>query len=157
MKATTTTQRRAAIADVHRMKAIAAMSDEDYRAMLASYGVEHSTELSDAQLSDLRGRMHQLTDAENAVRLHAWSDDTLRKANVWRKRVYAVIGSWLTASGYQNTAQAIRTVACRAAHRKRFANITPSELKQIYHSWKKKEATIKGVMAEKQALEICLN
>ena len=144
MKATTTTQRRAAIADVHRMKAIAAMSDEDYRAMLASYGVEHSTELSDAQLSDLRGRMHQLTDGA------ARADERAS----WMKRVWCVVGTWLRANGWKDDSAAIRTVICRAARKKSTREITLSHLKQIYHAWKVKCEQTEAAKTVKRSLEI---
>lgn len=126
----TNSNRRKAIADIHRMKTLLGMSDDEYRVMLSAWGVNSSKDLDDKGLASLRYAMHEKTLA-----LHESSSKTL---DVWRKRVYGVVGKWLDTCGYTNNAQAIRTIVCRATQRDNFNKIPASELKQVYHSWSRK-------------------
>jgi hypothetical protein len=60
-------------------------------------------------------------------------------ADAWRKRVMASIGGWLRACGTQHTPEAIKAIACRAAQRKAFNDITLSELRAIYAEFNNKQ------------------
>ncbi|MEE1346785.1 MAG: phage protein GemA/Gp16 family protein [Bacteroidales bacterium] len=133
--------RRAALADIHRMKSVLCMSDEDWRAFLAQWRVESSKDLTDDQLKELRHRLHDITDPRQTATGRAEADSKATDIIRWRKRVYGVIGAWLREGHYKSDAAAIRTVACRATRRDDFNQISLSELKQLYHSWCKKRET----------------
>jgi hypothetical protein len=60
-------------------------------------------------------------------------------ADTWRKRVMASIGGWLRACGTQHTAEAIKSIACRAAQRTAFNDISLSELRAIYAEFNNKQ------------------
>lgn len=131
------TRRRAAIADIHRMKALLGLTDDAYRQMLSGWGVGSSALMTDAQLAELRTRLHDLTDPRTS-RTGRVSGKHDSEMILWRRRVYAVVGQWLHAMGYPPTAQAIRTTVCRATHADSFNSVSLSQLKQVYHSWCRK-------------------
>lgn len=147
--------RRSALADIHRMKALAAMTDEDYRALLSGFGVESAKDLDGDGLQAVRRALRNIVEPKTKNERRMKRGEDLVK---WRRMVYGVIGKWLKDCGYQNDSCAIRTVACRAAHRDEFNDITLSQLKQLYHSWKHKCEIAQEVAAMKQMLEpICMN
>ena len=146
--------RRAAIRDIHCRISALGMDDEEYREMLeAAYGARSSKELTTAELRDLRARLRQAMGDE----IPAKDEKALRQQEEltkWRRRVYAVIAEWLRTMGYGASTEAIRTIACRAARREAFCDITLSQLKQIYHSWTAKRQTAAAAEETKALLSI---
>ena len=67
-----------------------------------------------------------------------WSDKA-DAMDTWRKRVMAAVGGWLRACGTAHTAETIKAIACRAAQRKSFNDITLSELRAIYAEFNNKQ------------------
>ena len=67
-----------------------------------------------------------------------WADKA-DAMDTWRKRVMASIGGWLRACDTQHTAETIKAIACRAAQRKAFNDITLSELRAIYAEFLNKQ------------------
>jgi hypothetical protein len=63
--------------------------------------------------------------------------------DVWRKRVMASVGGWLTACGTQHTADTIKSIAARAAQRTAFNDITLSELRALYYEFLNKQKVAK--------------
>lgn len=130
--------RRAALADIHRMKSIIGLDREAWEDFLRPWGVRSSKDLSDSDLADIRRRLHEITDKEAA------SQADYQRAK-WSRRVYGVIAEWLARAGYRHDSEAIRTVACRAARVSDFNAIPLSKLRQIYMSWTAKTRTARDV------------
>ncbi len=143
MKATTTSERHTALADIHRMKNVLCMTDEDWRTFLAQWRVESSKELTNSALHEVRLMLHGMTDSP--------TDDERTR---WMRRVWSVVGSWLRANGWKNDNDAIRTVVCRAARKKSTREITLGHLKQIYYAWRAKSEQTATAQAVKQSLDI---
>jgi hypothetical protein len=63
--------------------------------------------------------------------------------DLWRKRAMASIGGWLQNCGTSHTVDTIKAIACRAASRKAFNEITLSELRAIYYEFVNKQKIAK--------------
>lgn len=141
--------RRAALADIHRMRSVIGLDREAWEDFLRPWGVTSSKDLAASDLADVRRRLHQITDS-----------DTRRQADYqrekWAKRVYGVIGEWLAHAGYRHDSEAIRTVACRAARVDNFNAIPLSKLRQIYGSWTAKVRTARNVDSLMDAIDPAL-
>ena len=59
--------------------------------------------------------------------------------NMWRKRVMASIGGWLRLCRTEHTPELIKAIACRAAKKTNFNDITLSELRAIYAEFLNKQ------------------
>jgi hypothetical protein len=117
-------------------------------AILHSYGVESSRDLS----------VHDLMDICDKLTMQA--DPKLKELDVWRKRVMAAIGGWLRATGGEENAAYIKSVACRAARRERFNDIPPAELRNVYNEFLNKRKThdrVNTIDAERVLGVISLN
>lgn len=137
-------ERRLALADIHRIKNTRGISDENWRLMLTSYGVESSADLPLGQLRLFRRRLHEMFADE----VHC--DERAK----WLKRVYGVVGKWLRDNGWKDDSEAIRTVICRAARKKALRSIELSHLKQIYYAWKAKSEQVEAASLVKRSMEI---
>lgn len=71
----------------------------------------------------------------NAITQNSHSGDF----DKWRKRVMAAIGGWLKLCNTEHTSQAIYAIACRAAKKSHFNEITLSELRAIYAEFNNKQ------------------
>ncbi|MDR3350728.1 MAG: hypothetical protein LBN98_03640 [Prevotellaceae bacterium] len=65
--------------------------------------------------------------------------------DLWRKRVMASIGRWLQLCNTEHTADMIKAIACRAAQRKAFNDITLSELRAVYYEFLNKQKVAKRI------------
>ncbi|MDR3132542.1 MAG: hypothetical protein LBU42_00765 [Prevotellaceae bacterium] len=92
--------------------------------------------MSDAEFGMMLSTMEGFIKA-NTLAAHAPDMDA------WRKRVMASIGGWLRACGTQHTPDSIKAIACRAAQRKAFNDITLSELRAIYAEFLNKQKAAK--------------
>jgi hypothetical protein len=99
---------------------------ERKRDMVNSYGKESTTELTLAELRDLT----------NKVKSHLNEVDD--EANKWRKRVMAAIGAWLRSTQQTESADYIKSIACRAAGADSFNRITTPALRRIYAEFGRK-------------------
>lgn len=106
---------------------------EGKRAMLASYGVESSRDLSAHELLDL---CHKLE-----MQLHP---DEAEK-DKWRKRLMAAIGGWLKALKRQQNPTVIKAIACRAAQADDFNKISKERLVSLYNAFSKKQKDLQFV------------
>jgi hypothetical protein len=59
--------------------------------------------------------------------------------DTWRKRVMASISGWLRLCKTTHTPKTIKAIACRAAQREAFNDITLSELRAIYAEFLNKQ------------------
>lgn len=131
--------RRAALADIHRMKNIVGLDGEEWVEMLrAGWGVSSSKDLPDAELDELRRRLRDITDPRLSASGRAGAADKMGDVVLWRRRVWAVATEWLKRGGWRSDAEAVRTLVCRATRRPDFNQVSLSELRQFYHSWSRK-------------------
>lgn len=134
-----TPERRAALADIHRMKNIVGLDGDEWAEMLrAGWGVSSSKDLPDAELGELRRRLHDITDARRSASGRAGAADKMGDIVRWRRRVWAVAAEWLERCGWRSDPEAVRTLVCRATRRPEFNEVSLSELRQFYHSWSRK-------------------
>ena len=109
------------------------MSDDDRRAMLlANYGVESTFAMGAAQMDELiRALDTKLCDSRGVVSMANEMDKL-------RKRLMGIIGRWLRAVGYSESAEMIKAVACRAAGKKTFNAIPADRLRSLYGAFSKR-------------------
>lgn len=65
--------------------------------------------------------------------------------NIWRKRLIASIGGWLTATGKQGGLEMIKAIACRAAQKDDFNAIPKQQLVSLYNAFVQKQKDLKTV------------
>ena len=65
-----------------------------------------------------------------------------------RKGVIKAIFRWFELRGQQPTMEYVKGVACRAAGKERFNDISPAELTRIYAEFCKKQRTVEAMMPE---------
>lgn len=102
-------------------------SEAAKEAILSSYGVESTKELSNSQL----------TEACNG--LHLTLNPKLQEEEKWRGRLMASIGAWLRAMGKKENSTIIKGIACRAARKESFSEIKIDQLRSLYNSFNKKK------------------
>ena len=99
------------------------MSESDKEALLSSYGVESSKELTDRDLIDI---INKLTSKESY------------EADQWRKRVMASIGAWLRSQNREDNANYIKAIACQATGYSNFNKIPINRLVAVYYEFIRK-------------------
>lgn len=65
--------------------------------------------------------------------------------NVWRKRLIASIGGWLTLTGRQGGLEMIKGIACRAAQKDDFNAIPKQQLVSLYNAFLQRQKDFKTV------------
>lgn len=112
----------------------AGINNEGKRTMLAAYGVESSKDLTAYELIELCSKLDQYINPE------------LHGANVWRKRLIAAIGRYLTAMGKNgNDMSTITAIACRAAKSDSFNRIPKDRLISLYNAFNKRTRDLQAV------------
>jgi len=109
-------------------------------AILESFGVESSRELSDE-------------DLQHAI------DGLTGEADKWRKRVIAAIFGWCKATGTEASLDYVKAIACRSTGYDNFNKIPVSRLRDQYYGWIKNSRTRASVAEFKEQvlahLEAC--
>lgn len=101
-------------------------------ALLSSYGVESSKDLTVYELTELCGK------------LDLRANPKANQADIWRKRLIAAINGYLTAAGKRNiNINEIKAIACRAAKTDNFNHIPLERLKSLYNAFKNQEKDFK--------------
>ena len=120
-------EQRKALKHFHALCGELRLSTEDKRAIVEGAGADSSADLP-------------------AWKLQAICENLKRRANpkaagmdALRKRVMGAVGSWLTAAGYTNNAEMIKTIACRASGYDRFNAIPVGRLHNLYHNFRNKQ------------------
>jgi hypothetical protein len=129
---TTTTKKEQLIKHYHTVCAASGMKSDEKRAVLSSYGVESSKDLTEQQLLALIVKLSQ-------------------EPNAWRKRVMAAIGAWLRVIKKTDGSDVVKAIACRAAGYDNFNKIPVSRLRDLYYEFYNKSKTagnIQNVQAE---------
>jgi len=115
------------------------MDDETKRVMLYAYGVDSSRDLSSRDLTDLCTKLEQTLNPQ------------LIDLDVWRKRLIASIGGWLSAMSRPENIKIIKAIACRAAQADTFNNIPLERLRSLYSAFNKKKKDL--AMVEKLTVD----
>jgi hypothetical protein len=102
-------------------------------AILCSYGVTSSRDLSAAQL----------IEACNA--LDKSLNPKLAELDRHRKRLMASIGAWLRAMSISSNGAKIKAIACRASQRDNFNDIPLEQLRSLYAAFNKKQQDLRNV------------
>lgn len=115
----------------------------------------HTSELSFLECRELTAFLHNtLTEhklRENAAtRIDQKPDNDPERLTLDRKRkgVIRAIFRWFELRGQQPTMEYVKGVACRAAGKTSFNEISPAELSRIYAEFCKKQKTVEAMMPE---------
>jgi len=102
-------------------------------AILHSYGVASSRDLSAAQLIEICNALDQLLNPH------------LAELDRHRKRLMASIGGWLRAMSIASNSAKIKSIACRASGRDNFNDIPLEQLRSLYAAFNKKQHDLRNV------------
>lgn len=115
----------------------------------------HTSELGFLECRELTAFLHNtLTEhklRENAAtRIDQKPDNDPERLTLDRKRkgVIRAIFRWFELRGQQPTMEYVKGVACRAAGKTSFNEISPAELSRIYSEFCKKQKTVEAMMPE---------
>ena len=133
MKTTTDLEHARLIKRYHTLATKIGLDKSDKAAILESYGVDSSLDLSVRELTELCGVLER-DNSPKAPEL-----DKLRK------QVMASIGGWLKTIAQESDAQRIKAIACRATGHRRFNDIPAERLRNIYHTFLNKQKDFKAV------------
>jgi hypothetical protein len=133
MKTTLEKQHGRQLKRFHTLCSQLGMSDEEKRALVLSFGVGSSRDMTAAELRYTCERM------EESLRPEA------REMNVWRKRLIAAIGGWLRKMNRTGNIRIIKAVACRASGRDDFNRIPLQQLVSLYNAFIKKSRDMEMV------------
>ena len=142
------TEQKKYIKKFHWLLGKTGRGQEAKEAILASYGVESSRDLSVKDLLDI------------CERLATESDPKLKKLDVWRKRVIKTIFSYCAETGREADMDYVKGIACRACGFKSFNRIPIARLISVYNAFKCKVNDIErvnGMSAEDLLNTISLN
>lgn len=127
--------RKSLIRKFHTLCSAAGIGEMGKRAMLESYGVESSRELSDKELMELCAAIERTTSRQYA------------DLDRWRKRLIASIYGWMQMQNKYADINIVKGVACRAAQKSRFNDIPMERLRSLYYAFKQKTDDIAMVGA----------
>ena len=133
MKTTTDLQHASLVKKYHTLATKLGLGKEDKAAILESFGVTSSLDLSISELSELCA----VLERDNNPKAPAL--DKLRK------QVMASIGGWLNSISQEGGADRIKAIACRATGHRRFNDIPAERLRNIYHAFLNKQRDFKAV------------
>ena len=102
-------------------------------AILHSYGVDSTRELSAAQLIEACNTLDKILNPK------------LGELDKWRKRVIASIGGWLRVMNIQENIAKNKAIACRAAKHEDYNDIPLEQLRSLYYAFTKKQKDINTV------------
>lgn len=127
----------------HTLLGKAGVSQEGKDAILESYGVESSRDLSAKDLLDICNK------------LAMQADPAMAQMDKWRKWVIASIGGWRRVMGRSvalcstdaagSEINMIKAIACRASRRDRFNEIPLEQLRSLYYAFKHKQEDLETV------------
>ena len=126
----------------HTLCTVLGLDDEAKRAMLASWGVESSRDLSQHQLIDICAKLSEQVD-------HTQGTARLDKL---RKHVIASIGRWLRETGQAEGINKIKGIAMRASGYDDFNKIPRERLRNLIATFNNKVKDARAVDALTDAL-----
>ena len=117
----------------HMLLNRARIDDDGKREILASYGVEHSSEMDCAGLADVCSKL--------AVAMTPRASE----ADRWRKRVMAAVFGYCQAMDYEADVNRVKAIACRAAGATNFNRIPLERLRSLYNAFMQRVKDIEKV------------
>ena len=126
-------QRNALIKKFHTLLGLTGAGNDGKEAILASYRIESSRDLTVAQLVEICNTLDMQLNPKLAE---------LDKA---RKRLIASVGGWLRLIGYEQNTAKNKAIATRAAKRKNFNDIPLEQLRSLYATFNKKQRDFANV------------
>jgi len=106
---------------------------ESKAAILHSYGVGSTKDLTNAQLINACNALNMVLNPE------------LQDLDKLRKQLMASIGAWLRAMGRVGNKQLIKAIACRAAETDDFNKIPKEKIRSLYSAFNKKKKNLEKV------------
>lgn len=103
------------------------MTVDEKKSAISSYGCESSTEINNDDLLDLCFKLEKLANPK------------LAEMDMWRKRVFAAIGSYLKFINKEQSPELIKAVSCRATGYATFNEIPVDRLRNVYYAFVKKQ------------------
>ena len=126
----------------HTVCSAQGIDQESKRAIVYSYGVESSRDMSANQLSEACNRLQD-------VKIRTTPD-------LLRKRLIAAIGGWLSVTGRSGGIDMIKAVACRAARRDSFNDIPREQLNNLYYAFSRMQKDFKAVEGDVKDDLLCM-
>lgn len=117
----------------HTLMGKAGIDRTGKEAILESYGVESSRDLSVTDLIEI------------CEKLHGQANPAANEADRWRKRVLAAIGGWLRLLSKNENQHVLKGIACRATGHSSFNDIPVDRLRNIYYAFAKKQRDFRSV------------
>ena len=126
----------------HTLCTVLGLDDEAKRAMLASWGVESSRDLSQHQLIDICAKLSEQVDHKQGT----------ARLDKLRKQVIASIGRWLRKTGQAEGISKIKGIAMRASGYNDFNKIPRERLRNLIATFNNKVKDARAVDALTDAL-----
>ncbi|PID89544.1 MAG: hypothetical protein CSB01_01450 [Bacteroidia bacterium] len=129
------------------------INEDGKLALLSSWGVSSSTELSDKQLYELTIWLNnKLTERSSKAKAQ---EQAFHRAELdkWRKRVIASVGAWLKLTNQPCGIEYIKATACQGAEVGNFNKIGLSKLRSLYNEFGNKVKVQKAVKSLTQSEE----
>jgi len=142
------TEQRKLLKKFHTLLGKANVGQDGKEAILMSYGVESSRDLSAKDLLDI------------CEKLAVQADPKLGELDAWRKRVIAAIFAYYKASGKSVNIDYVKGTACRASGFDAFNHIPLARLYNLYYAFKDKvkdRNAVNSIAKEDLSKIICLN
>lgn len=133
MKTTTDLQHASLVKKYHTLATKLGLDKADKAAIMESYGVSSSLDLSVNELVEL------------CTVLERDNNPKVLQLDKLRKQVMASIGGWLQTISQEGGADRIKAIACRATGNRRFNDIPAERLRNIYHAFLNKQRDFKAV------------
>jgi GH18 family chitinase len=133
MKTTTNTEHARLIKRYHTLATKIGLDKTDRDAIMESYGVTSSVDLTVLELNELCAQLEK----DNSPKAPAL--DKLRK------QVMASIGGWLKTINQDSDAQRIKAIACKATGYRRFNDVPAERLRNIYYTFLNKQKDFTAV------------
>lgn len=115
-----------------------AVVDVTFERMLTMWQASSNTKLTELSEVAVQGRPSQPSDPKKAP---------TGTSDVWRKRLIAAIGGYLSLKGERADIDRIKAVACRAAKKDDFNRITVPQLRSLYNAFCKQQNDLRSVQA----------
>jgi hypothetical protein len=133
MKTTIDKQHAYLVKRYHTLATRLGLSAYEKRAIMESYGVETSLDLTVNELSEI------------CSKLDADMNPSVPVLDKLRKQVMASIGGWLKTINRDSNAQTIKAIACRATGHQRFNDIPAERLRNVYYIFLNKQKDFKTI------------
>ena len=126
----------------HTLCTVLGLDDEAKRAILSSWGVESSRDLTQHQLIDICAKLSEQVDEKQGT----------ARLDKLRKQVIAAIGGWLRETKQQSNISIIKGIAMRASGYNDFNKIPSERLRNLIATFNNKVKDARAVDALTDAL-----